>query len=375
MKKGFNWAIVISAILGFIIGLITGWAVWAFPTPVQADSCEKVHSACDVNHNDKLCCEGLVCVDKGLPSDVGKCEVAPSEECEYFNPELANLYAKDPVSWERVWGGYGQLDLEGNIFIANRLQPRAKYSLIIYDTVLDVNEDEWPGEEYKALASGMADECGNLELKFELPFCLDEAKIWLVLASDYNDNMTAWKPQSYLFEHDRFNTCEPEPTVLVCLDGEEELTIPRTAEAWKRVLYSWPSAYLGECDVPDVPPPPVEEPKEEHHEAPMPSAPEICANVPTPENPANFHLYRKGDCAELKWLPTDGDTVNIYWKNPASGNWEHSVINSDNDGVELVCGLGGYDWTFGLAQVNGECNQSDIMEVEDGNTPDWVLFR
>ena len=212
-KETPKWAILLYAILGFVIGMIVSYFIWGYNTPIAEaveinGACEKEHAACDVNNNDKLCCEGLTCVDKGLPSEVGKCEVDEPSECEYFNPELANLYAKDPSTWERIWGGYGQIDLEGGRFRGAKLQPKIEYSLIIYDTVIGDDDDtEWPGEGYKALATGKTDECGNIKLEFELPFCLEEAKIWLVLASDYDDNMVAWKPKAYLFEHDRFTTC------------------------------------------------------------------------------------------------------------------------------------------------------------------------
>jgi hypothetical protein len=183
---------------------------------------------------------------------------------------------------------------------------------------------------------------------------------------------------------------KPTPTVLVCLDNgvdePRELTIPRTQEAWDRVLFSWPESYVGECKVEPTPEPTVEPtPDPTPESTPGPTSeplvhhttgtPETCAGVPTPTEPANFHLYRNGELADLRWSPTEGDTVNIYWKNPSAGDWEHSLINTPNDGNEIVGNLGSYDWTFGLAQVNGNCNESDIVEVVDGMTSEWILFR
>jgi len=36
--------------------------------------CKHEHAECNVNDSNKQCCPGLICSDKGVPSDIGKCE-------------------------------------------------------------------------------------------------------------------------------------------------------------------------------------------------------------------------------------------------------------------------------------------------------------
>ena len=92
---------------------------------------------------------------------------------------------------------------------------------------------------------------------------------------------------------------------------------------------------------------------------------------------ANFHLYRKGDVAELKWQPagSNAPTVNIYYKLVASSGWEHSVIGTPNNGYFTITGLGTRDWTFAVAQSNDCIEGAMTYPIVDGNTDGWVLFR
>jgi len=120
----------------------------------------------------------------------------------------ANLYQKD-ANWERTGDGYGLITFIGNTFVFNGQNLTGEYSLIVFDTVAgDDDNDEWPGEG-PVLATGVASEAGTLGLEGEVA-CLDEAKIWLVTASDVREDgtMRAWNPENYLFEHDRFTTCQ-----------------------------------------------------------------------------------------------------------------------------------------------------------------------
>lgn len=92
------------------------------------------------------------------------------------------------------------------------------------------------------------------------------------------------------------------------------------------------------------------------------------------ENPvntvANFHVYRNGDLAILKWFKTAGDKVNIYWQNLNDSNDKHALAKVDNSGYKEIGGLGRKDWRFGISQ---ECG--NIVWVDDGDTSNWVLFR
>ena len=175
------------------------------------------------------------------------------------------------------------------------------------------------------------------------------------------------------------------PTVLVCLDGDNELTIPRTTEAWDRVLFSYPDAYVGECKVPEPTPTPEPEPTVTPTEAPK-SEPEdntchtcsatapTCGETSPVKVAANPHVYRKGGVAIVKWFPTEGNNVNIYYHENQNPENAHAVRDSDNDGYEEIGELGNLDWTFGIQQSNG-CAGGEVVWVIDGATDGWILFR
>jgi hypothetical protein len=130
-------------------------------------------------------------------------------------------------------------------------------------------------------------------------------------------------------------------------------------------------------------PTPTDEPEEEENKpegctgdcsAPAPQ----CSTTNTTKQPENFHVYRKGDDAILKWWATEGNKVNVYWKDPNASEWQHAM-QTENFGNVEIHGLGTRDWTFGIQQVNdcggGLITVGKIMEVVDGNTNGWVLFK
>lgn len=90
----------------------------------------------------------------------------------------------------------------------------------------------------------------------------------------------------------------------------------------------------------------------------------------------NPHLYRKQDTAIIKWYPTAGNKAHIYYKQNGSSVWQYAIV-VENVGYYEVHGLGTMDVTFAIAQVD-ECGggvTSDIYEIVDGNTSDWILYR
>ena len=121
------------------------------------------------------------------------------------NNAFIELWQKDPATWEIVEdGAWGKLkyNLAGAefefLFNGHGLEPGAEYSLIIYN-------DPWPGTGSVLLASGTACEYGNIHLagSIELGADLADAKIWLVLSSDFDGSqMVGWNPTEYLFEYD-----------------------------------------------------------------------------------------------------------------------------------------------------------------------------
>lgn len=133
------------------------------------------------------------------------------------------------------------------------------------------------------------------------------------------------------------------------------------------------------CEEPEPTPtpPPSEEKPSGCTENCNPPAPQCTAEAVVKE-PGNFHLYRRGSEAVLRWVPTGGNKVIAYWKHPTSAGWEHST-KADNTGSLTIGELGSHDWTFGLEQVNdcggGVLSVGRLIEVVDGNTFGWVLFR
>lgn len=105
-------------------------------------------------------------------------------------------------------------------------------------------------------------------------------------------------------------------------------------------------------------------------------APVCTAEIPAPVE--NFHVYRNGDTAILKWIPKEGNKVNIYYKENSSGDWQYSVIGVENTGYYEIGGLGSLDVTFAIEAVN-DCMPSPkasfMAMVVDAITNVWTLFR
>lgn len=102
-----------------------------------------------------------------------------------------------------------------------------------------------------------------------------------------------------------------------------------------------------------------------------------CSSSNTTKEAANPHVYRKGDQAIVKWLPTDGNKVNIYYKDNSASDWQYSVT-TENTGYYVINGLGTRDITFAIQQVN-DCSGGTVSNISnpivDGNVSGWVLFR
>lgn len=134
------------------------------------------------------------------------------------------LFEKDPETWDIVEdGAWAKVTIlthkDKFIFNGHGLEEFVDYSLINYAATMDWDTYEydpdvspdapWLMNDYD-LGSGTADEDGNVHIKGtwdieELPDYDIEGKIWLVLDDDHDsesDDMTAWTPDSYLFEYD-----------------------------------------------------------------------------------------------------------------------------------------------------------------------------
>lgn len=112
------------------------------------------------------------------------------------NPNNLYLYEKD-ADWGIVWGGaWGKLNLKGNSgsFNGHWLEPCTNYELIKF-------VDSWPGVGSVSLGTGTSDTFGHVHINADLSVLDTDDKVWLVLDADFTDQMTAWNPSEYLFEH------------------------------------------------------------------------------------------------------------------------------------------------------------------------------
>ena len=118
-----------------------------------------------------------------------------------------------------------------------------------------------------------------------------------------------------------------------------------------------------------------------HVDSWTPSTPPACSDTAPEKAPCNFHVWRNGDTAVLRWEvcgSNPGNKVNAYYKQVSSGDWQYSV-QGDNSGLMTINGLGKLDITFALQQVNG-CAAGGLVSpltnlVVDGASSGWHLFR
>ena len=129
------------------------------------------------------------------------------------------LYEKDPETWEIVENGsWGKITYipkhEKFIFNGHRLEPGVAYDLINYapgvDWSMEPYPNPWPGDNSTEIASGLANEGGNVHLKGSWNGTTGEetwdidGKVWLVPSYDFllGTGMIGWNPTEYLFEYD-----------------------------------------------------------------------------------------------------------------------------------------------------------------------------
>jgi hypothetical protein len=174
------------------------------------------------------------------------------------------------------------------------------------------------------------------------------------------------------------NSCQKEKQYCEKTYGCQEVC-PNDEKRCKKDEKVW------ECNCPEPTPEvtpevtPVPVVQESAPQGPGPSGPPACTDS-KPKEVANPHVYRKGDCAIVKWYPTEGDKANIYYKQNSSEGWQYSVVGVPNTGYREICGLGKMDITFGVQSVNGCAadgivNASNLSTVVDGSGNHWTLFR
>ena len=135
------------------------------------------------------------------------------------NSNIAHLYLHEKENFvEEGWdivedGAWGKMkyNLSGEtfdfVFNGHGLVPGTSYILIYYP-------DPWSGDcyilcfgdEVVADSEGNVHIVGSVDMDTNLPAECDKnkdgAKIWLVPSRDWDDGMTGWNPESYLFEYD-----------------------------------------------------------------------------------------------------------------------------------------------------------------------------
>jgi len=89
----------------------------------------------------------------------------------------------------------------------------------------------------------------------------------------------------------------------------------------------------------------------------------------------NFHVYRNGGDAILKWWPTGGNTANIYYKQNNSPDWQYSLRDIPNNGYAEIHDLGNLDITFALQQTQSCAGGPLVNYVIDGFSRHWRLYR
>ena len=86
---------------------------------------------------------------------------------------------------------------------------------------------------------------------------------------------------------------------------------------------------------------------------PTPQGAPVCTAGNTLLLPANFHVIRDRGEAVLKWVPTEGGQVNIYYKENGQPGWTHAKADQPNNGYNVVESLNpSLGYTFGLQQKN-----------------------
>ena len=88
-------------------------------------------------------------------------------------------------------------------------------------------------------------------------------------------------------------------------------------------------------------------------------------------------MLRNGSEAVLKWVPTGGELVNVYFKEVGSAGWTHAVSNEPNDGYLVVDHLNpnlGYEFAVEQHEGCGSGQLSPKAVVVDPPTSKWTLF-
>lgn len=146
-------------------------------------------------------------------------------------------------------------------------------------------------------------------------------------------------------KEEKYERCEPTPTLRPTTTPIPTITpTPETPAT--------PSA------TPTAPSTPQPESRESGQHVPT------CRDGAVLQLPANLHVIRNMDVAEVKWFPTGGSQVNLFYKENVSKGWTHAVPDELNDGYVKISNLNPREsYTFGLEQKNGCNGGTTVMGV------------
>ena len=167
--------------------------------------------------------------------------------------------------------------------------------------------------------------------------------------------------------HASFKLEKLPETMVVCLDGENEKEIPKTREAWKRVLFSFPEAYIGECKDPE--PEPEPEPEQPRVVPPSPHTDGLsdgknqqpAHRVCTIEHTAPINWYENG---EFKWA-TDESVEKfsiIFGPSPDELIYGIDNIPGDSRGIEINRPNWGQTWFQVQSWIDGCMFPSETID-------------
>jgi len=111
---------------------------------------------------------------------------------------------------------------------------------------------------------------------------------------------------------------------------------------------------------PEVTPTPERLPDQPLSQAGAGPAPS-CSDPKPAVLPWNFHVIRKGDTAELYWIPGDANTADILYRENHVADWVHSLTIRPNIGRATVRDLvPSESYTFALRERNA-CSDGTII--------------
>lgn len=102
----------------------------------------------------------------------------------------------------------------------------------------------------------------------------------------------------------------------------------------------------------------------------------VCRDGQVLQLPANFHVIRRGEVAILKWNPTGGSQVNVFYRENENDNWTHALGDQTNNGyIEIKNLKPEIGYTFGLQQKNG-CAGGELVTAVVIDPPSrwWKIF-